>query len=110
FEKEVPFAEALCGISGLDTALALCMKLVKDKVLSLSDLIRTWSSGPCAIYGLKNNEFKPGDPADFLLFDQKAPWEVGPDTLHSKGKNTPLTGTTLPGRVRALFLKGKRIV
>jgi len=110
FEKEVPFAGALCGISGLDTGLSLCMKLVQENALDLGDVIRAWGTRPCEIYKLKNNAFAPGDPANFLLFDQNTPWEVTPDTLHSKGKNTPLMGTTLPGRLKALFLKGKRIV
>jgi dihydroorotase len=80
-EKEVPFCEAPNGISGLDTALPLTMRMVDE-----------------------------GIPADFVLYDPGAPWELTPERMRSKGKNTPFMGQTLPGRVNALFVDGVRIV
>ncbi len=110
FEKDAPFAQAPNGISGLETALPLSWSLVRDNILSEEDLIRAFSVHPCEIFGLEKNTFAPGDPADFVLFDPDASWEVTPESLRSKGKNTPCLGTTLLGAVKLLCVHGQCIV
>lgn len=110
FEKETEFDVAPCGISGLDTALSVTWQLVRDGKLKKDAFTRAWTTAPCSIFNLPVNTFQPGDPADFFLFDEDEEWVVGPDTLHSKGKNTPLTGETLRGRVKTHFIQGKKIV
>ncbi len=109
-EKDAPFADAPCGITGLDTALAWTWRLVREGVLSAEEFMRAWATGPGRIFRLPANGFAPGDSADFLLFDPAEAWEVGPDTLRSRSANTPLLGTTLHGRVRANYIAGRRIV
>lgn len=109
-EKETPFDEAPNGISGLDTALSLCWSLVAENILDQEVLIRAFCTRPAEIFSLSANTFAPGDPADFILFDANAVWQVTPEAMYSKGKNTPCLGTTLPGRVQAHFMAGKRIV
>jgi dihydroorotase len=109
-EKEVEFDQAPCGISGLDTALATTWELVRAGRLPYDAFIRAWTTAPCARFGLPVNAFNPGDPADFLLFDQDAEWVVGPDTMKSRSANTPLLGRRLRGRVAAHFLAGKMVV
>lgn len=109
-EKEVEFDRAPCGISGLDTALPLTWDLVEKKRLTREAFLRAWTTGPCGIFGLPVNRFQVGDPADFLLFDPAARWEVTPEALRSKGKNTPFLGSRLRGRVVAHFLGGKKRV
>ena len=105
-EKEVPLNEAPNGISGLDTALSLTYGLVRESVFTLQDLIRLWSTGPARVFSLPVNGFQPGDPADFILFDTEASWEVTNESLLSRGKNTPCLGMTLHGRVMAHYLGG----
>ncbi|WP_419786361.1 dihydroorotase [Pseudodesulfovibrio sp.] len=109
-EKETEFDVAPCGITGLDTALSVTWRLVCDGVLDRETFLRAWTTGPCGIFGLPVNTFAPGDPADFFLFDEDEEWTVTPQALHSKGKNTPLMGTTLKGRVKTHFIQGKKIV
>jgi len=109
-EKEVEFDEAPCGISGLDTALSTTWELVRTGRLPFEAFIRAWTTAPCKRFGLPVNAFNPGDPADFVLFDQDQLWTVGPDTMKSKSKNTPLLGHALRGRVAAHFLAGKSVV
>jgi len=110
FEKETEFDVAPCGITGLDTALSVTWQLVVDGKLNKDAFYRAWTTGPCEIFNLPVNTFQPGDPADFFLFDPTEEWTVAPDTLHSKGKNTPLLGTTLKGRVKTHFIQGKKVV
>ena len=109
-EKETEFDVAPCGITGLDTALSVTWGLVQDGVIGRDVFLRAWTTGPCAIFNLPVNTFAPGDPADFFLFDEAEQWTVTPQALHSKGKNTPLLGTTLRGRVKTHFIQGKKIV
>lgn len=109
-EKEVPFAEAPCGVTGLDTALAWTWRLVREAALSAEEFMRAWTAGPGRIFCLPANTFAAKDPADFLLFDPEAAWEVTPEALRSRGKNTPLLGSTLRGKVVAHFIAGRRIV
>ena len=48
----------------------------------------------------------PGAPADVVLFDPSREWEVTRESIASKGKNTPLLGQTLRGRVVATVYGG----
>jgi dihydroorotase len=106
-EKNVPFVDAANGISGLETALSLTWQLVQDQVLSAKELINLWSYVPAKIFGLgEPSALKPGAAADFILFDPEEKWQVSPEVLSSKGKNTPCLGQTLSGRVSAHFLSG----
>jgi dihydroorotase len=109
-EKEAPFSQAPCGISGFDTALALTWSLVRQGRMRLETLLRCWCHAPGATFNLPVNRFEPGDPADFVLFDAEAIWQVSAETMHSKGKNTPCLGMQLHGRVKGHYLAGKSIL
>jgi dihydroorotase len=98
-EKETPFEDAPNGISGLDTALASLWELVRQGRLSAEDVVTRFAWRPAEIFGLPVNRFVPGDPADFLLFDPEESWIVTAEALRSRGKNTPLLGQPLTGRV-----------
>lgn len=108
-EKETPLDEAPNGISGLDTAVALSWRLVQEGLLDEKDLVRLWCHAPGGLFRLPVNRFTPGDPADFFLFDPTQEWVVGPETMHSKGKNTPFTGWKLTGKVTSHWMGGHKI-
>jgi len=109
FEKEAPISLAPNGISGLDTALSLCWTLVQDGILTQQDLVRLWCRGPARIFGLRDNGFNPGDPADFILFDPRETWIPTPESMRSRGKNTPCLNRELPGRIRLNCRQGTPI-
>ena len=48
-----------------------------------------------------------GAPANLLVLDRSDSWAVTADVLRSKGKNTPLLGRCLPGRVLATIVDGR---
>jgi dihydroorotase-like cyclic amidohydrolase len=48
-----------------------------------------------------------GAPGDVAIVDPGAEWAVEPELFASKGKNTPLAGRTLKGRVVATVVGGK---
>ena len=70
-EKDVTFADAPNGISGLDTALSLTFRLVRGGELDSADLARLWCWQTAEIFRLPGNRMRPGDPADFILFNPK---------------------------------------
>ena len=109
-EKEHPIEGAPNGISGLDSAVALTWTQVSDGTITEDDFIRLWAEKPAEIFKLPLNSFAPDDVADFFLFDPNEEWELAPEAMQSKGKNTPFLNNTMKGRVKAHWLGGERIV
>ena len=111
-DKLCEFDRAAFGISGLETALALCLTLVHEGRLGLPSLIEGLTVGPARALRLHRHieglgTLSVGAPADLALFDPEAEWTVEPERLASKGKNTPLAGRSLRGRVVATVYSGK---
>lgn len=109
-EKEVPFDEAPFGMIGLETAVSLTYQLVSDGIFSEERFEEIWCHAPARLFGLPANSFKPGDPADFFLFDPTAEWELNPTALHSKSKNSPWLGRSMKGKVAAHWLSGIQLL
>jgi len=106
-DKLCEFDAAACGISGLETALALALTVV-----SLEDIVRALTISPVRALGLDPRieslgTLSVGAPGDVALIDPDAEWVVEPETFASKGKNTPLAGRTLRGRVVATVYEGR---
>jgi dihydroorotase len=107
--KDVEFNLASFGISGLETALALCLGLVEEGVLDLKGLIRKMTVNPARLLNLPYGEAAPGKPADLIVFSDKAEWIVDKRAFLSKGKNTPFDGLKVRGK-NLLTMVGGRIV
>ena len=108
-EKEVEFAEAAFGLIGLETSLGLSLKLVHDKVLTLSQLITKMSTHPARILGVKGGTLAPGAAADLTLIDLNRKWQVDAGKFASKSRNCPFDGWTLKGKA-VMTIVGGRIV
>ncbi len=125
-DKEVEFGLAANGISGLETALGVLLAAVEAGRLSLLEAIRALTTGPAAVLGswpgvvasgsgagairalARPRGLVEGEPADLVVFDRSDRWLVAPESLASKGRNTPFLGRELPGRV-LLTLAGGRL-
>jgi dihydroorotase len=106
-DKDCDFNKAAFGISGLETALGSVMSLVHSDDLELSTLIARLTCGPARV--LRRDDIgtlEPGAEGDVCIFDPDAEWEVDPEKFESKGKNTPLAGERLRGRVMATVYGG----
>ena len=97
-EKRGTFAEAPFGMSGLELALPVMLGLVRAGHLTISDLVRRFSTEPAQLFGLSGGTLAPGAPADVTIVDLDLPWVVGRDTLKTKSPNTPLLGMAVRGR------------
>ena len=106
-EKEVEFDQAAHGVTGLETALPLTLKLVRDGVFCLSEAVRKLSLNPARILGLPYGTLAVGRPADLTLFDTRATWRVDPLASRSRSQNTPFAGWELTGKVRLTMVEGR---
>jgi dihydroorotase len=98
-EKEVPFEEAPMGTTGLETAFAaLHTELVLPGVLPLRLVVEKLGAG-AALMGLPTPEIRVGRPADLVLADLAAEWEVGEAGYESRAENCCFAGRRLTGRV-----------
>ena len=91
--KDVEFDQAAFGISGLETALSLVLGGVAAGWADRDTVIRALTTAPAAILGI------PVRDDDWIAIDPEAEWTVTAEALVSMGKNTPLMGRTLLGRV-----------
>ena len=91
--KDVEFDQAAFGISGLETALSLVLGGVNAGWGDRDTVIRALTAGPAGI--LRTS--LPDD--DWIAIDPDAEWTVAAEALVSMGKNTPLVGRKLRGRV-----------
>jgi dihydroorotase len=105
-DKDCEFADAAFGISGFETALGALLALVHAGRLPLPTLIGALTERPARTWNLDAGTLKPGALADLVVFDLDEEWTVDPARFASKGRNTPLAGLTLRGRVRMTLLGG----
>src|SRR5690349_15664449 len=108
-DKHCEYADAAFGISGFETALAALLALVHAGRLELSTLVAALTIRPARAWSLDAGTLVPGAPADLTIFDPDEQWTVEPDRFASRGKNTPLAGLTLRGRVRQTWLGGRLV-
>ncbi|HEX9976182.1 MAG TPA: dihydroorotase [Dehalococcoidales bacterium] len=109
-DKRLDLAEAPSGISGLETALGSLMSLVHEGEITLPRLISKLAREPAKIIGDKYDKLGTlaiGAPADITIFDPNKEWLVDTSTFASKGRNTPLAGAVLKGKVMATVFGGK---
>jgi len=97
-DKEGGFQRAAPGLVGLETALALGLRLVEAGVLPLGRLVAAMTTAPARAFGLAGGTLAPGAPADVVVIDPDRLWRVKPEELHSKSKNTPFAGWELRGK------------
>ena len=111
-DKAVEFGSAANGISGIETALGLVLAAVDAGELSLARAVEALTTGPAGLLGPRTRRhgqvgLVEGAPADLVVIDRGASWTVAPEGLASRGKNSPLMGMTLPGRVLVTMAAGR---
>ncbi len=109
-DKNVEFALASSGISGFETALAVCWTaLVVPGHLTPEQVLDKLTRAPARVLGIDAGTLEVGKRADVTLIDPRAEWTVDPGKFRSRGKNTPFAGRTLTGAVRCTFLEGRLV-
>ncbi|MFT7413405.1 MAG: dihydroorotase [Methylophagaceae bacterium] len=104
-----PFAETAPGISGLETLLALTMKLVDDEEITLYQAIASLTSHPAEILGINAGQIKIGAQADICIFNPNIHNECQPNNFVSAGKNSPFSGWLFNNKVSHTIFNGKLV-
>jgi dihydroorotase len=105
--KQLPFAEAEPGATGLELLLPLVLKWAATDKVQLSGALAKITLNPARVLGIDAGHLGVGQAADLCIFDPAAHWTVEPRALKSQGKNTPFLGLEVPGRVRATLVEGQ---
>jgi dihydroorotase len=112
-DKDTEFGLAANGISGLETAFGVLLEAVGAGRLTLLRAVEALTVGPAALLGARPGRrgaargLSLGAPADLVVVDAGDRWRVTTDALASRGKNTPLLGRELPGRVLLTLAQGR---
>ncbi|MFZ6017417.1 MAG: dihydroorotase [Nitrospirota bacterium] len=96
-EKLQEFDKAPSGISGLETALGLSLRLVEEGILTISQLIEKMAVNPARILNISKGSLKIGTDADVVIVDINKEFKVEASKFVSKGKNTPFDRWLLKG-------------
>ena len=103
--KQLPFAEAEAGATGLELLLPLALKWAGQG--ALSEALAKVTVQPARILGLDAGHLSVGGPADICVFNPDTYWKIEPAALKSQGKNTPFLSLELQGRVRYTLVDGE---
>jgi dihydroorotase len=108
-EKEQEFERAPNGITGLETALGLALRVLhREHGLPLSRIVALMSTNPASILGLAGRgSLGVGHIADIVLFDAGVEWKFDAQSSRSKSKNTPFDGSSMLGQVKATICEGR---
>lgn len=105
-EKRLPFADSASGMAGAETLLALGLGLVRDETITMERLFALLAANPARVLGVATGTLAIGAPADLIVLDPQAPWQVDGSRLHAKAGNTPFDGLPVQGKVVRVFKGG----
>jgi dihydroorotase len=106
-DKQLPFAEAAAGATGLELLLPLTLKWAEEAGVSLVDALARLTSAPADLLGVAGGRLEAGASADLCVFDPTHSWRVDPSRLRSQGRNTPFAGHQLNGKVLYTMVGGQ---
>ncbi|MCQ2406888.1 MAG: dihydroorotase, partial [Oscillospiraceae bacterium] len=109
-EKSKGLKGSSMGVVGIETAFSLLYTyLVETGVITLEKLIELMCKNPAERFKIEYSGLRPGDRADFTVYDLEDSYAIDPDEFLSKGKATPFEGVTVSGRC-LMTVCGGRIV
>lgn len=111
--KQLPFAEAEPGATGLELLLGSALKWGDAGKLDLLVTLAAVTCRPAAVLAASRRAAAPapaglaaGAPADLCIFAADESWTVDAATLRSRSRHSPFIGHELPGRVRWTLVAG----
>ncbi len=108
FEKQQEFERAPNGITGLETALGLTMRILhREHGMPLVRALAKLTSSAARVLSLTGRgTLVPGSFADAVVFDPEASWTFRAAHSRSKSKNSPFDGSLMAGAVRWTVSEG----
>jgi dihydroorotase len=105
--KQLPFAEAEAGATGLELLLPLVLKWARQDKLELGAAIAKVTVNSARILQIDAGHLSVGAHADVCIFDPASCWKVVASALKSQGKNTPFLDMEMQGKVRYTLVNGQ---
>jgi dihydroorotase len=105
--KQLPFAEAEAGATGLELLLPLMLKWAHQDKQALAEAVAKVTVNPAQILNIDAGHLSLGAAADICIFDPACEWKVEAAALKSQGKNTPFLDMALQGKVRYTLVNGQ---
>jgi dihydroorotase len=109
-DKRLPFADALPGMAGAETLLAMVLGLVRDEVIGLPRAFDLMARNPARLLGVAAGALAAGQEADLALIDADAPWVIDRRKMEATADNTPFDRQGAQGRVLGLWKGGVSLV
>lgn len=111
FEKEVEIDQAPFGIIGLETELALFLKILvhERKAVDLKRVIQMFTQAPAELLKLDRGTLSLGKPGDVTLIDPDKEWTYDVQQSYSLATNTPFHNAELKGRAVRTIINGKTV-
>lgn len=106
-DKLLPFGEAKPGATGLEVLLPLTLKWAEAAKVSLPEALARITAAPAEVLGLNSGQLAVGAVADICIFDPEATWQLSPEALKSRGKNSPWMGYLMNGKVKTTLVGGR---
>jgi dihydroorotase len=109
FEKEQEFERAPNGVTGLETALGLALRVLhQGEGMTISRVIELMSARPAGVISLGGRgTLRVGSFADVVVFDPAVAWKFDVTKTRSKSRNTPFDGAGMVGKVMATICEGR---
>lgn len=111
--KDCEWGVASMGMTGLETALPVVQEAMVDTGLLTWEQVADRMSAKPARIGRVAGQGRPlavGEPAHLTLVDPAARWTCDPGTQATMGRNSPVRGRTMHGRVVATIYAGRATV
>ena len=109
-EKAQGFVDAPFGVIGLETAFAALLRFYHEGRISAERTVDLMTGGPARVLrqsASMGTLVGEQAPADLCLVDPQREWEVTPETLAGRSKNSAFLGETFQGKVLATFSGGR---
>lgn len=91
------------GVPGLETTLPLLLTSINDGRITINDIRRMCFENPARIFHI------PTDPETKVEIDLDEEWEIKNENLLTKCRWSPFDGWKVKGRVKRVFLHGKKV-
>ena len=106
-EKILEFDLAANGIIGLETAVSLVLKLVREKRISPLKMVELLSMNPAGILGVEGGKLFDGGTADITVIDPARKYTYRRENVVSKSKNSPFLDWDFTGKAVMTIVAGR---
>ncbi|MEK6705800.1 MAG: dihydroorotase [Bdellovibrionota bacterium] len=108
-DKAVEFDQAASGVIGLQTTVAVTLRLVNDKIISVNRWVESLTSNPAKLLNLNSGTLKPGSEGDITIIDPDKTWKFSDNDILSKSNNSPFIGWEFKGQVKHTIIGGELV-